>query len=567
MGASAPAFAERRQAPEAADPVRRRAGSVDRPAAATSLALLPRGAVIQRACCPDCELGLPCEDEQQGLRVVPSDHPLEQEADRVAARTDEAGSPAEALSRAPAGPAAALALGAGSPLGEAERAELEPRVGGDLGDVRIHTGEEAGGMAEALGARAFTTGRNVVFGANEFAPETGEGRNLLAHELAHTVQQGAGSAGGAAPSTPSCRTASPGFTAGPQLFYEFDKTDLLPGQSPLITSLQLDAVCASAIEFHGNASSEGSAAHNMDLACRRAEAAASLFSTFSARQTLVAHGPTTAYGSAPPSKTTPDPNRCVVVVITPATTPGPLPTRNVTPPSPVPKLLGIHAPAGGCGAGDDSKSADFPAVTGSLVSRSVLLIAAADGLSDATLETGLDTELVTLAGGGAAGTAALARFNAGTGGTAVHGAGSTLATLMRADTHFLGPFHTVEADLRTQAKTQAAGGSLDWTLFSVTAPSIFFPPSSTGFGSGVLASVLGGTQGTKVFISNFVVLPCTRSYTAIIRFVICDDFGVDQGDVKSPGLAGFWVLQHRRPPGHVAFINEVVVDMVTVGTF
>lgn len=57
--------------------------------------------------------------------------------------------------------------------------------------VRVHTGGEASAAADALGARAFTAGRNIVFGANQFAPETREGRSLLAHELAHVGQQSA----------------------------------------------------------------------------------------------------------------------------------------------------------------------------------------------------------------------------------------------------------------------------------------------------------------------------------------------------------------------------------------
>lgn len=69
------------------------------------------------------------------------------------------------------------------------RGELETVVGADLSDVRIHTGERAQRMAEALGARAFASGTSDVFFAQgEFAPQTPSGKALLAHEVAHVAE-------------------------------------------------------------------------------------------------------------------------------------------------------------------------------------------------------------------------------------------------------------------------------------------------------------------------------------------------------------------------------------------
>lgn len=79
--------------------------------------------------------------------------------------------------------------GGGQPLAQAERAFFEPRFGLDFGGVRLHTGSEAGGVAASLQARAFTVGQDIVFGPGQYAPETMAGRRLLAHELAHVVQQ------------------------------------------------------------------------------------------------------------------------------------------------------------------------------------------------------------------------------------------------------------------------------------------------------------------------------------------------------------------------------------------
>ena len=70
---------------------------------------------------------------------------------------------------------------------------MEPRFGRDLGDVRVHTGAQAAASARAIQARAYTVGQDVVFAEGQFTPATSGGRELLAHELAHTVQQRGGS--------------------------------------------------------------------------------------------------------------------------------------------------------------------------------------------------------------------------------------------------------------------------------------------------------------------------------------------------------------------------------------
>jgi hypothetical protein len=66
---------------------------------------------------------------------------------------------------------------------------MESAFGESFGDVRVHTGGEAERMNEELGARAVTRGRDVYFDRGEYDPATAEGRELLAHELAHVVQQ------------------------------------------------------------------------------------------------------------------------------------------------------------------------------------------------------------------------------------------------------------------------------------------------------------------------------------------------------------------------------------------
>jgi hypothetical protein len=74
-------------------------------------------------------------------------------------------------------------------------ASLESSLGYDFSQVRIHAGDRAARLARVLNARAFTAGRDVVFGAGEYAPETAGGRRLLAHELSHVIQQSQGPTG------------------------------------------------------------------------------------------------------------------------------------------------------------------------------------------------------------------------------------------------------------------------------------------------------------------------------------------------------------------------------------
>lgn len=80
----------------------------------------------------------------------------------------------------------------GQPLDQSTRELMESRFGHDFSQVRVHSDAGAGNAASAINARAFTVNRNIVFGANEYAPQTESGRRLLSHELMHVVQQRAG---------------------------------------------------------------------------------------------------------------------------------------------------------------------------------------------------------------------------------------------------------------------------------------------------------------------------------------------------------------------------------------
>jgi hypothetical protein len=77
----------------------------------------------------------------------------------------------------------------GQPLDPATRAYMEPRFGHDFSKVRVHTDAKAAESARGVNALAYTVGKDVVFGAGQFAPRMRGGQRLLAHELTHVVQQ------------------------------------------------------------------------------------------------------------------------------------------------------------------------------------------------------------------------------------------------------------------------------------------------------------------------------------------------------------------------------------------
>ena len=141
------------------------------------------------------------------LAVGDAHSPFEQEASRTASQVMR--EPGVATSAASAGfgaPARASAQRApgivhevlrspGKPLDTGARAFFEPRFGHDLSQVRVHTDSRAAESADAVGARAYTVGSHVVFGASEYSPSTGNGKKLIAHELGHVMQQQGDAAG------------------------------------------------------------------------------------------------------------------------------------------------------------------------------------------------------------------------------------------------------------------------------------------------------------------------------------------------------------------------------------
>jgi Domain of unknown function (DUF4157) len=85
--------------------------------------------------------------------------------------------------------AIAATRGGGKPLERSVASTLSSSMGTSLGDVRVHTDDGAAALARAVSARAFTVGNDIYFARNEYQPRTPGGKELIAHEAAHTIQQ------------------------------------------------------------------------------------------------------------------------------------------------------------------------------------------------------------------------------------------------------------------------------------------------------------------------------------------------------------------------------------------
>lgn len=108
----------------------------------------------------------------------------------IASRQRKEGlAPAPQVAQSVSASISSLQQSGGSPLPPATRAFFEPRFGHDFADVRVHTDARAAEASRSVNALAFTVGRDVAFAGGQYSPQTSGGKRLLAHELAHVVQQ------------------------------------------------------------------------------------------------------------------------------------------------------------------------------------------------------------------------------------------------------------------------------------------------------------------------------------------------------------------------------------------
>lgn len=107
-------------------------------------------------------------------------------------RRPAGGSKGEAVGKGETGVHEVLRTG-GRPLDAAARAFFEPRFGRELGSVRVHSDASASASAKSINALAYTVGRDIIFAPGQYDAGSKAGRRLLAHELAHVIQQDFGS--------------------------------------------------------------------------------------------------------------------------------------------------------------------------------------------------------------------------------------------------------------------------------------------------------------------------------------------------------------------------------------
>lgn len=509
----------------------------------------------------------------------------------------------------------------GQPLDPTTRAFMEPRFGKDFGRLRVHNDAQAAASARAIDARAYTVGRHLVFGAGQYAPHAADGKRLLAHELAHVVQQGDGgtpsvqrrlSLGSASdaheheadrvadqvvasgapapvsltpvsglvqracfhpplPRATACTGVS-GDSVGETFLFVRACDDLrtdtgrrgLPGagtgDEAALRAFASTLSNGDTVSIHGFASEEGDLVYNESLSCLRAQSALRVIMRETRSRGFGVHFRLFMHGEVT-GRPLADRRKVVISVARAAprpTTPTPCVPAVYTGRTPV--LIYYH---GSVGTGRDAIWGDFPT---SIVSGlpwyqrwPVNLIMGSPDIKLLSVMAGVLGGL-----GGAEGVAAVRQFNLGAGGAITYWPGSPFSTLASSAVMFRAAVAAAASRINAAIRAQAAACNIDYRtirLPSGAIPAIAFLASD----SVPLKAVIGGTQALWVSISSFSSFP-GRTYTAVLSFDIYDDFGVDESDLYAPGLYEFYVLQHFRT-AYRPFVHRIVVEETITGSY
>ncbi|MFL9977615.1 eCIS core domain-containing protein [Paraburkholderia graminis] len=157
---------------------------------------------------------------------------------------------APALNPKPSAARAPWPMGGAGNLPAHTRKFMEPRFGADFGAVRVHTDDSAANKARQIDAAAFTAGKDIYFGKGKYQPDTAAGKELIAHELTHTIQQGAAPQcpAGCAPVAVREKPAATRQRAGGILDWFADKANYIPGFRMFCIVLGVNPVNMAAVD-------------------------------------------------------------------------------------------------------------------------------------------------------------------------------------------------------------------------------------------------------------------------------------------------------------------------------
>jgi outer membrane protein OmpA-like peptidoglycan-associated protein len=210
---------------------------------------------------------------------------------------------------------------AGQPLDANTRAFMEPRFGYDFSDVRVHTNSAAAQSARDVHALAFTVGNHVAFGAGQYSPGSPNSNRLLAHELAHVVQQGGAGTSESGQVTsgviqragnpaflpdpfPCPHDLTPGRPAGTDLLFPTGGSTITATHTAQLRTFVTAWAAAGGtdeITIHGYASTLGDEGPNWTLSCERAENVRTVLRGLGVPEVhlrILAHGESTDFGAS-----------------------------------------------------------------------------------------------------------------------------------------------------------------------------------------------------------------------------------------------------------------------------
>lgn len=137
------------------------------------------------------QAGMPSEDEEMQAKPLQPQAGMPEESEKRA-QPKESGNTSQNNNMEGLESKLSQSKGGGTPLSEETRNFMEPRFGTDFSDVKVHNDSNAAEMNTSIQAQAFTQGQDIYFNSGKYDPDSNGGKQLLAHELTHVMQQRGG---------------------------------------------------------------------------------------------------------------------------------------------------------------------------------------------------------------------------------------------------------------------------------------------------------------------------------------------------------------------------------------